>query len=47
MGGVAEWVELFITLTKGMGKPTYRLLLSLIASWRLKYIHYVVHNIVS
>ena len=22
-GGGAEWVELFITLTKGMGKPTY------------------------
>ena len=26
-GGGAEWVELFITLTKGMGKPTYGLLL--------------------
>ena len=22
-GGGAEWVELFITLTKGMGEPTY------------------------
>ena len=32
MGGGAEWVELFITLTKGMGEPTYGLLLSLIAS---------------
>ena len=32
-GGGAEWVELFITLTKGMGKPTYEVLLSLIASW--------------
>ena len=28
-GGGAEWVELFITLTKGMGEPTYGLLLSL------------------
>jgi len=25
MGG-AEWVELFLTLTKGMGEPTYGLL---------------------
>ena len=24
-GGGAEWVELFITLTKGMGEPTYGL----------------------
>ena len=22
-GGGAEWVELFVTLTKGMGEPTY------------------------
>ena len=35
-GGGAEWVELFTTLTKGMGEPTYGLLLSLIASWRSK-----------
>ena len=25
-GGVGEWVELFITRTRGMGKPTYELL---------------------
>ena len=27
-GGGAEWVELYITLTMGMGEPTYGLLLS-------------------
>ena len=32
-GGGAEWVELFIMLTRGMGEPTYGLLLSLVASW--------------
>ena len=32
-GGGAEWVELFIMLTKGKGEPTYGLLLSLIMSW--------------
>ena len=33
-GGGAEWVELFIMLTSGMGEPTYGLLLSLVAcSW--------------
>ena len=31
-GGRAEWVELFILLTRGMGEPTYRLLLPLIMS---------------
>ena len=33
IGGGGEWVELFITLTRGMGEPTYGLVLSLIASW--------------
>ena len=28
-----EWVELFVTLTRGVGEPTYALLLSLVASW--------------
>ena len=32
-GGGAEWVELFIMLTRGMGEPTYGLLLSLVMSW--------------
>ena len=32
-GGWTEWVELFITLTRGMCEPTHGLLLSLIASW--------------
>ena len=32
MGGT-KWVELFITLTRRMGEPTYGLLLSLVASW--------------
>ena len=31
--GAAKWVELFTTLTRGMGEPTYGLLLSLVASW--------------
>ena len=29
-GGGTEWVELFIALTRGMGEPTYGLLLSLV-----------------
>ena len=32
IGGGAEWVELFIMLTKGMGDPLYELLLSFSAS---------------
>ena len=43
-GGGAEWVELFITLTKGMGEPTYGLLLSLIASWRSRLVQRVLHR---
>ena len=43
-GGGDEWVELFITLTKGMGEPTYGLLLSLIASWRSKLVQCVLHR---
>ena len=43
-GGGAEWVELFITLTKRMGEPTYELLLSLIASWRSRLVQRVLHR---
>ena len=43
-GGGAEWVELFITLTKGMGEPTYRPLLSLITSWRSRLVQRVLHR---
>ena len=32
-GGGAEWVELFIMLTRGIREPTYGLFLSLITSW--------------
>ena len=37
-------MELFIALTKGMGEPTYKLLLSLIASWRLRLVQCVLHR---
>jgi len=40
-------VELFITLTKGMGEPTYRLLLtmlSLIASWCPRLVQRILHR---
>ena len=43
-GGGAEWVKLFITLTKGMGEPTYGLLLSLIASWHSRLVQHVLHR---
>ena len=43
-GGGSEWVELFITLTKGMGEPTYGLLLSLIASWHSRLVQRVLHR---
>ena len=43
-GDGAEWVELFITLTKGMGEPTYGLLLSLIASWHSRLVQRVLHR---
>ena len=43
-GGGAEWVELFITLTKGMGESMYGLLLSLITSWRSRLVQRVLHQ---
>ena len=42
-GGGVEWVELFIKLTKGMGEPTYGLLLSLIMSWWSRLVQRVLH----
>jgi len=43
-GGGAEWVELFITLNKGMGELTYGLLLSLIASWHSRLVQHILHG---
>ena len=35
---------LFMMLTKGMGEPTYALLLSLIASWHSRLVQRVLHR---